>query len=96
MKTIIVIFGNPSVVTSANTRKYCFRTDSDVKPGDKLRTPQYDSDITVMDVLDEDYKYYHQDTGEMSNKITSTRQWPIKTIKVVDKSTDAILASIVG
>lgn len=91
MKTIIVTFGNPT----CTTKKYCFRTDSDVKLGDVLRSSQYDMDMHVVYVLDKDYRYYNATTGEMSNEITSTQQWDIKTIQVTEKKDNVIYAHIV-
>lgn len=94
MKTIIVTFGTGEARPNC-TKKYCFRTNSDLKPGDVLRSRDYDSEITVMDVLDKDYKYYNQISGEMSNEITSTFQWPIKTLEVCEKKDDIVYATIV-
>lgn len=91
MKTIIVTFGDQS----RTLKRYCFRTEADVKPGDVLRSSEYDSDIHVVFVLDKDYKYYHDATGDMSNEITSTHQWPIKTIQVTEKKDNVIYAHIV-
>lgn len=95
MKVITVIFGDAENATPRNTQKYCFRTKSDVKPGDKLRSRDYNHDMTVMDILDKDYKYYHADTGDLSNEITSTRCWPIKTLKVVKLNDSVTYASII-
>jgi hypothetical protein len=94
MKTIIVVFGDANPKPNC-TKQYCFRTSADLKPGDKLRSRDYDSEITVMDVLDKDYKYYHQISGDMSNERTSTYQWPIKTLEVCEKNNDVIYATIV-
>lgn len=93
MKTIIVVFGN-NPNPSCN-KQYCFRTEADLNIGDKLRSSDYDTDITVTDVVEEDYTYYNQVTGEMSNKRTSTLQWPIKTIEVGEKKDNVVFATVI-
>jgi hypothetical protein len=87
MNTIIVMFDG----TCKN--KYAYNTDSKVATGDILVSPYYsNSKMTVIDVLDESYKYVNPDTGELSNKMTYLNQNLIKTLKVVaDKADQTIL-----
>ena len=87
MNTIIVTFEGTC------KKKYAYNTDSKVTIGDVLISPDYsNSKITVIDVLDESYKYVNPDTGELSNKMTSLNQNLIKTLKVVaDKADQTIL-----
>ena len=50
--------------------------------------------MTVIDVLDESYKYVNPDTGELSNKMTSLNQNLIRTLKVVADKTDSTVICI--
>ena len=88
MNTIIVTFeGNP--------KKYAYNTDSKVATGDVLVSPDYNnSKMTVVDVLDESYKYVNPDTGELSNKMTSLKQNSIRNLKVVGDKTDQTVICI--
>lgn len=86
---------NTIVVTFEGTckKKYAYNTESKVAVGDILISPDYsNSKMTVIDVLDESYKYVNPDTGELSNKMTSLTQNLIRTLKVVaDKEDQTIL-----
>ena len=89
MNTIIVTFEGTC------KKKYAYNTDSKVATGDVLVSPDYsNSKMTVIDVLDESYKYVNQDTGELSNKMTSLNQNLIKTLKVAADKTDSTIICI--
>ena len=89
MKTIIVMFEGTC------KKKYAYNTDSEVATGDVLVSPDYNnSKMTVIDVLDECYKYSNPDTGELSNKMTSLNQNLIKTLKVVADKVDQTIICI--
>ena len=87
MNTIVVVFEGTC------KKKYAYNTESKVAVGDVLVSPDYsNSKMTVVDVLDESYKYVNPDTGELSNKITSLSQNFVRTLKVVaDKADQTIL-----
>ena len=38
--------------------------------------------MIVVDVLDKDYQFYNQITGELKFEVTSTKDFPIKTIEL--------------
>ena len=88
MSTIIVTFEGTC------KKKYAYNTDSKVATGDVLTSPEYTSKMTVIDVLDESYKYVNPDTGELSNKMTSLSQNLIRTLKVVADKTDSTVICI--
>ena len=95
MKTILVIYTNGKNITVdfANTnkiKKYCFRTENDIKVGDILKSPNYTSELMVTDVIDVDMKYYNALTGELSSTITSTACYPIKNL-VIREETDGVV-----
>jgi hypothetical protein len=76
-------------------KKYAYNTDSKVATGDVLVSPDYNnSKMTVIDVLDECYKYVNPDTGELSNKMTSLNQNLIKTLKVAGDKVDQTILCI--
>lgn len=84
MKTILVVYTNQKLsveqINNQKMQKYCFRTDSEVKVGDILRSKNYSTNMVVTDVIDQDYKYYNQQSGEMVNVVNSTKCYPIKTL----------------
>jgi hypothetical protein len=89
MNTIIVMFEGTC------KKKYAYNTDSKVAIGDVLVSPGYsNSKMTVIDVLDESYKYVNPDTGELSNKMTSLNQNLIKTLKVAADKVDQTILCI--
>ena len=89
MNTIIVMFDGTC------KKKYAYNTDSKVATGDVLVSPDYsNSKMTVIDVLDESYKYVNPDTGELSNKMTSLNQNLIKTLKVAADKVDQTILCI--
>ena len=68
MKTILVVYTNQKLsveqINNQKMQKYCFRTDSEVKVGDILRSKNYTTSMMVVtDVIDQDYKYYNQQSG---------------------------------
>lgn len=88
MKTIIIMFdGNCK-------KKYAYNTDSEVATGDVLVSPEYDNKMTVIDVLEDCYKYVNPDTGELSNKMTSLNQNLIRTLKVAADKVDQTVICI--
>lgn len=88
MNTIIVTF------EGTYKKKYAYNTDSKVVAGDVLTSPEYTSKMTVIDVLDESYKYVNPDTGELSSKMTSLNQNLIRTLKVVADKADSTVICI--
>ena len=88
MNTIIVTFEGTC------KKKYAYNTDSKVAIGDVLTSSEYTNKMTVIDVLDESYKYVNPDTGELSNKMTSLNQNLIRTLKVVADKTDSTVICI--
>lgn len=88
MKTIIVMFEGTC------KKKYAYNTNSEVATGDVLVSPEYNNKMTVIDVLDESYKYVNPDTGELSNKMTSLNQNLIRTLKVAADKVDQTVVCI--
>ena len=89
MNTIIVMFEGTC------KKKYAYNTESKVAIGDVLVSSEYsNSKMTVIDVLDESYKYVNPDTGELSNKMASLNQNLIRTLKVVADKTDQTVLCI--
>ena len=91
MKTILVVYANKNLtideINSNKLRKYVFRTDSDINKGDILKSPIYSSNMIVTDVINHDFKYFNAKSGELSNDITSTMCYPIKTLKLGEENT---------
>lgn len=84
MKTILVVYTNTALtikqVSDRKMMKYAFRSDEDLKVGDIIESKAYSTKMQVVDVVEEDYKYYNSCTGELRNTINSTKCYPIKKI----------------
>lgn len=83
-KTIFVIYTNVKKESGSYDKRYAFNTESEVKEGDMLKTDNYKTNLQVVKVLDKSYKYFNRETGELSDVITSTHQFEIRDIKIVD------------
>ena len=96
-RTVFVIFTATKLENRDDYRtkkRYCFNTESDVSEGDMLSSKAYQTPLQVVTVLDKDYKYYNETTGDLSNEITSTAQREIKDLVIQDKQKDdAVYAS---
>ena len=84
MKVILVVYTNVGLslkqVSDKKLQKYAFRTEEDLKVGDIISSKAYTSTMQVVDVIDNDYKYYNATTGELMNDINSTKCYPVKKI----------------
>ena len=84
MKTILVVYTNTALtikqVSDGKLQKYAFRTEEDLKVGDIIESKTYTGKMQVIDVIDNDYKYYNATTGELRNDINSTKCYPVKKI----------------
>lgn len=96
MKTILVVFTNDNLtieqINSRKMQKYCFRTESEINVGDTLKSNNYERKMVVTDVIIADKKYYNSHTGELSNEITSTKCYPIKTLELKDENDSVVYA----
>ena len=104
MNTIIVTFEGTC------KKKYAYNTDSKVATGDVLVSPdysnskmtvidvlvspEYDNKMTVIDILENCYKYVNPDTGELSNKMTSLSQNLIRNLKIAADKVDQTVICI--
>lgn len=102
MKTILVVYTKSSCVTvdtvnNCHHQKYAFRINGaiDVQTGDILKSPAYNDNMIVVDVLDKDYQFYNQITGELKFEVTSTKDFPIKTLEFTEKDNLTEFASFV-
>lgn len=97
MKTILVVYTNQKLsveqINRQKMRKYCFRTANVVKVGDVLKSKSYTTNMVVTDVIDQDYKYYNKQSGEMVNVINSTNCYPIKTMVIREEDKHVVYAN---
>ena len=49
--------------------------------------------MMVTDVMDQDYKYYNAQNGNLTNTIDSTKCYPIKTLVLRDKDETVVYAA---
>lgn len=95
MKTILVIYTNTPIKKEnvGYTKRYAFNTSSEVKEGDMLKSPNYDTKMQVVKVLDTSFKYFNRTTGELSDTFLNSNQYEIREMKLTDNLQDVILAS---
>lgn len=97
MKTILVVYTDEKLsvkeINNKKMKKYCFKTDNDVKEGDILKSSSYTTNMVVTDVIEENYKYYNKENGELTNIINSTNCYPIKEIVLREEDENIIYAS---
>lgn len=94
MKTIFVIFTkelNPNV---NKFKKYTYNIIDEVKVGDMIASPNYETPMYVSDVLDESYNYVNLSTGELKDKVNHPLDRPIRTLKLID-SGDLICGTLI-
>ena len=94
MKTILVIYTNTKMANSGYTKRYCFKTDNDVKLGDMLSSKAYDTPMQVVKILNKDYKYFNKVTGDMSNIYSNSNQYEIRSIKILAKDEIDIIMAV--
>lgn len=85
MKTIFVIYTNEKKADSAYDKRYAFNTDSKVEVGDMIKSDHYKTNVQVVKVLDQAFKYFDRNSGALSNELTSTNQYEIREISIIDK-----------
>lgn len=94
MKTILVVYTSQELtveqLNNQKAQKYCFRTDSEVKVGDVLKSRNYTTNMVVTDVIEHDYKYYNKQSGEMTDTISSTNCYPIKTMVLREEDASVV------
>lgn len=98
MRTIIVVFTN-TLLTKEECRsmkKYAFKTSDEVKEGNLINSAKYNTAMQVVRVLDREYKYYNQSTGELSDTYNSTQQWEIKTLAIREEDDSIVYGKIVS
>lgn len=96
MKTILLVYLNERMtVSQANNwkvKKYCFRTEDDLKVGDIIKSRSYSTNMLVTDVIEKDHTYYNSVTGELSNEPNSTACYPIKTLVIRQEDSSVVYA----
>lgn len=96
MKTILVVYlQNKVTVSQANDRKmkkYCFKTEDDLKVGDIIKSREYSTDMLVTDVIDKEYSFYNSATGCLSTEVNSTGCYPIKTLCIREDDESVVYA----
>lgn len=96
MKTILVIYTTTKITDAKSLRQskhYAFNTDSDISEGDMLDSKEYSSYMQVVKVLDKNYKYYNNSTGELSDNFNSTSQREIANLEIRNDNNNIVYAS---
>jgi len=78
MKTVLVVFTNKKLEDTSKQKRYTFNTAEDLKPGDLIDSASYDTNIQIVDILEEKFSYVNIKTGDLTNKLNSTSCYPIR------------------
>ena len=103
MKTILVVYTNVKINDDKalrNMQQYAFNIniytlDNDIAVGDLIKSSAYKTAMQVVAVLDLSYTYYHETTGDLVNKITSTKHKQIAFIELRAEKDEVVYGSIV-
>lgn len=95
-KTILVVYTDTKLNTKqiGAKKRYCFVTASEVEVGDMIEFSNYDTPMQVVEVIDQEFKYYNSATGDMTNELTSTNQWKIREIVLMEGSEEETIVAI--
>ena len=91
MKTILVIYTNTQVTKKSEIskfKKYAFLCSDKVKLGDLVDSPNYDTKMQIVAIIDTAYKYHNRVTGLLGNKLNSTQQYENRLLKVTTDADD--------
>lgn len=95
MKTIFVIYTNKKIEKPGYQKRYAFNTASDIKVGDMIDSPSYDTNMQVVQVLDKGYKFFNSKTGDMSNEMTNSNLYEIRELEIRANEDKKIYGSII-
>ena len=100
MKTIFVVYTEQKLdlndSATKKIKKYAFNTEEDLKEGDMLKSPNYDTPMMVVRVLDTSFKYYSHVTGELFDEINSTHCYDIRTLVIRTDDSNVVYAQKIG
>ncbi len=73
-------------------KRYAFNTSSDLKEGDMIKSPLYDTPMQVVKVLSKSSKFFNKETGDLSNIFKNSNQFEIRELKIQKQDENIILA----
>ena len=98
MKTILVVYTNKIAPLStkeiSGLKTYAFNTESELNFGSIISSPDYDTNMVVVKILDKSYKYYNSATGELSDDFTSTLQWEVRKLVIRTEEETAVYGKL--
>ena len=92
-KTIIIVYTNRKLKKAeiGKAKKYAFNSSFDLKEGDMINSPSYETNMQVVKVLDKSHKYYNASTGELSDSYSATSQWEIRDLIIREETEEEII-----
>ena len=92
-KTVIVVYTNRKLKKAeiGKAKKYAFNSSFDLKEGDMINSPSYETNMQVVKVLDKPHKYYNASTGELSEAYSSTSQWEIRDLIIREETEEEVI-----
>lgn len=94
MKTILVVYSNTKAGVTRYAKRYAFITEADVKKGDVLKSNSYNTNMVVVKVLDEKFRYFNKVTGKLTNEFNNANLYKTRKIKLVDNDDDVIAIKV--
>lgn len=99
MVTILVVYSNKKNLSPAEMgrlKKYSFNTESDVKVGDMIKSPEYTESMVIAEVFDTCYRYYNSVTGDLTiDRPANSNVWKIRELVIGHPDTTRVYAEIV-
>lgn len=93
-KTFLVIYTNAKVADVGYQKRYAFNTSDELNEGDLLKSPQYDTNMQVVKVLDKAYKYFNRVTGKLSDRYSNSNQFEIRDL-VLGTPSNVVYATVI-
>ena len=99
MKTVLVVYTDRKTLSKkeiARLKKYSFNASNQLRIGDIIESHEYSTNMMVVHIFEESFKYYNKVTGELSNKFNSTEQWVIRPLVMLKRDANIVFGSIVN
>lgn len=98
MNTILVVYSDKKSLSKTDKlrmKKYSFNTKDKLKEDDVISSESYDTNMHVVKVLPQAFKYFNSATGELSDTFNSTSQWEIRELVIHPKDENKVYANLV-
>lgn len=95
MKTILVIYTDTKIIVPNYKKRYAFNTEANLKEGDMIKSPDYETNMQVVKILDKAYIFFNKVTGELTDEFNNANQYTIRELKLFNEEKNVVYASII-